>query len=63
MSSREGLMVGSSETQNLVLSFVGSETSQPCNKMMTVMPDSLFPISGFQGTQIYNQKFTYEGWK
>lgn len=33
VSSREGLMVGSSETQNLVLSFVGSETSQPCNKM------------------------------
>ena len=52
MSSREELMDGSSQTQNLVLSFDRSEISHLFNKIvMTTIPGSLFPTSEFQGSQ------------
>ena len=60
MSSRKELMDESSQTQNLVLSFNGSEIAHLFNKIVTnTNSGSLFPTSGFQGSQINNQNFTH----
>lgn len=58
-----GSWLGQVRPRTLSSALLGQKHLNHVTKWMTVMPDSLFPISGFQGTQSHNQKFTYEGWK